>query len=255
MCDKNPFKYRGYFYDWQTGLYYLQSRYYDPSTGRFISVDSFGYADPGVTDGLNLYAYCKNNPVMFVDPSGSLFFTCLIVGMVVGATIGATVSGVTAYRNGVRGWGLFAAILTGAIVGGAVGAAAGAMVGLGAELISAGLSMIGGGMSGGFALAGGGIMSGRTLAGAGAIGIGLIGALTGILGGLLGLNVLFASNERPKNNGIQNKQFKDAAREAGYDINDPFVLDELKAAHRYIRKNKLNFGYKNLVEFLKYFLG
>lgn len=66
----NPFRYRSYYYDTETGLYYLQTRYYDPELGRFISQDSIEYADPQSINGLNLYAYCGNNPVMGYDPSG-----------------------------------------------------------------------------------------------------------------------------------------------------------------------------------------
>ena len=60
----NPFRYRGYYYDTETGLYYLQTRYYDPEACRFISQDNIDYADPETINGLNLYAYCGNNPVM-----------------------------------------------------------------------------------------------------------------------------------------------------------------------------------------------
>ncbi len=66
----NPIRYRGYFYDEETGLYYLQTRYYDPTIGRFISQDGIEYADPQTPNGINLYAYCANNPVMAVDPMG-----------------------------------------------------------------------------------------------------------------------------------------------------------------------------------------
>ena len=71
----NPFRYRGYVYDQETGLYYLQSRYYNPTIGRFISADSISYlgAD-GTPQSYNLFAYCKNNPVMYIDPAGTLAF-------------------------------------------------------------------------------------------------------------------------------------------------------------------------------------
>ena len=75
MASKVPFRYRGYYYDQETRLYYLQSRYYDPATGRFISPDSIEYLDPAVIHGLNLYAYCGNNPVMNVDPDGTFLIT------------------------------------------------------------------------------------------------------------------------------------------------------------------------------------
>ena len=66
----NPLRYRGYYYDNLTGLYYLKARYYDPTIGRFISPDGIEYLEPDNVNGLNLYAYCANNPVMYVDPSG-----------------------------------------------------------------------------------------------------------------------------------------------------------------------------------------
>ena len=67
----NPFRYRGYYYDVETGLYYLKTRYYDPETGRFITIDDISYLAPDTINGLNLYAYCGNNPVMNVDPNGT----------------------------------------------------------------------------------------------------------------------------------------------------------------------------------------
>ena len=66
----NPFRYRGYFYDEETKLYYLINRYYDPETGRFISQDQISYLQPDVINGLNLFAYCGNNPVMRIDENG-----------------------------------------------------------------------------------------------------------------------------------------------------------------------------------------
>ncbi len=70
IASLNPIRYRGYYFDDELGLYYLQSRYYDPEIGRFISADSIEYADPGHVNGLNLYAYCNNNPIMNVDFTG-----------------------------------------------------------------------------------------------------------------------------------------------------------------------------------------
>ncbi len=66
----NPYRYRGYYYDTETGLYFLKARYYDPAVGRFISMDDVAYIDPETIGGLNLFAYCNNNPVMNFDPSG-----------------------------------------------------------------------------------------------------------------------------------------------------------------------------------------
>ncbi len=66
----NPIRYRGYYYDADLGLYYLKSRYYDSEVGRFISIDKLDYLAPETINGLNLYAYCLNNPILFFDPFG-----------------------------------------------------------------------------------------------------------------------------------------------------------------------------------------
>ena len=66
----NPFRYRGYRYDGETGLYYLQSRYYDPETCRFINADSYAGTGQGIT-GYNMFAYCNSNPICQIDVSGN----------------------------------------------------------------------------------------------------------------------------------------------------------------------------------------
>ena len=81
LANINPFRYRGYYYDTETELYYLKSRYYDPEVGRFISVDGIEYLDPETINGLNLYAYCGNNPVMRVDENGNAWWHWLIGGL------------------------------------------------------------------------------------------------------------------------------------------------------------------------------
>ncbi|HEX2938555.1 MAG TPA: RHS repeat-associated core domain-containing protein [Ruminiclostridium sp.] len=70
----NPFRYRGYYYDTETGLYYLQSRYYDPNTGRFLNADNQVSVGSDLT-GMNLFAYCGNNPVNREDTDGSSWFS------------------------------------------------------------------------------------------------------------------------------------------------------------------------------------
>ena len=68
----NPFRYRSYYYDTETGLYYLKARYYDFETGRFISQDSIDFIVPNHIMGLNLYAYCYNNPIKYIDKTGKI---------------------------------------------------------------------------------------------------------------------------------------------------------------------------------------
>ena len=72
ILQMNPFRYRGHYYDTETQLYYLQSRYYDPELGRFINADepTMLFYTAGVVGGANLFVYCLNNPVMYVDPTG-----------------------------------------------------------------------------------------------------------------------------------------------------------------------------------------
>ncbi len=69
MANINPLKYRGYYYDTETGFYYLQSRYYDPIVSRFINADSYASTGQGFL-GYNMFAYCGNNPVSRADASG-----------------------------------------------------------------------------------------------------------------------------------------------------------------------------------------
>jgi len=72
--DTNAFRYCGEYYDTETGTIYLRARYYNPSIGRFISRDSYaGKASDPLS--LNLYTYCRNNPIRYVDPSGHSFIS------------------------------------------------------------------------------------------------------------------------------------------------------------------------------------
>ena len=78
--DINPFRYRGYYYDTDTGLYYLNSRYYDAETGRFINVDAFATTNIANPLSANMFAYCENNPVICYDSSGLYSFLCTELG-------------------------------------------------------------------------------------------------------------------------------------------------------------------------------
>ena len=69
LGEINPLRYRGYVYDQETDLYYLQSRYYDPGMGRFINADAYASTGQGII-GHNMFAYCNNNPSNRVDTSG-----------------------------------------------------------------------------------------------------------------------------------------------------------------------------------------
>ena len=70
LANINPFRYRGYVYDSETGLYYLKSRYYDPVTGRFLNADMYCDTQSNIF-GTNMFAYCNNNWVNQIDPEGT----------------------------------------------------------------------------------------------------------------------------------------------------------------------------------------
>ena len=70
LAAVNPLRYRGYYYDNETGFYYLQSRYYDPANRRFINADNYQSTGQGFV-GTNMFAYCNNSPVDLYDPSGN----------------------------------------------------------------------------------------------------------------------------------------------------------------------------------------
>ena len=69
LAAMNPIRYRGYYYDTDTGFYYLQSRYYDPIIKRFLNADSYESTGQGFI-GTNMFAYCNNNPVTHTDTAG-----------------------------------------------------------------------------------------------------------------------------------------------------------------------------------------
>ena len=97
IAAKNPIRYRGYYYDNEFGLYYLNARYYSPEWRRFISPDDTAYLDTETPNGINLYVYCNNDPVNYKDPSGRLAITtiAIITGAIIGFGISATSSIVT----------------------------------------------------------------------------------------------------------------------------------------------------------------
>ena len=104
LAEINPLRYRGYYYDNETGFYYLQSRYYDPANRRFMNADTYSTTDPGDAIGCNMFAYCGNNPVMRNDYSGDAWWhwvaaTVAVVGLAVASVVtcgGAAAAAMTA---------------------------------------------------------------------------------------------------------------------------------------------------------------
>ena len=135
----NPFRYRSYYFDTETNLYFLKTRYYEPEIGRFMTIDDISYLDPDSINGLNLYAYCGNNPVMMIDNSGCApaWWQWLLSGL----TLAAGIALCFAPGGQVFGVGL--------IVAGASGLISNTMDAIGvdgkiATLISSGLSIVAG---------------------------------------------------------------------------------------------------------------
>ena len=87
----NPFRYRGYYYDKDIGMYYLQSRYYNPQWGRFVNADGYISTGTGFL-GYNMFTYCNNNPVMNVDPMGDCPWLFFAIGFGVGLYIGVYIA-------------------------------------------------------------------------------------------------------------------------------------------------------------------
>ncbi|OLA46703.1 MAG: hypothetical protein BHW39_03035 [Firmicutes bacterium CAG:552_39_19] len=141
----NPIRYRGYYYEDETQLFYCNSRYYSPELCRWISPDNVGYLDTESINGLNLYCYCHNNPIMYVDPSGHAFIAALLISIGIATLIGGATAGYSAFQFGERGWDLVANIVEGAIFGAAVGATI--ALGGAAGLAATGASVAGFGLS------------------------------------------------------------------------------------------------------------
>ena len=96
--DLNPLRYRGYYYDAETGFYYLQSRYYDFANCRFINADTFATTDANGLLSANMFAYCENNPIMRVDADGESWQKVAVSAFLGGIT-GAITDGLNGALN------------------------------------------------------------------------------------------------------------------------------------------------------------
>ena len=145
IATLNPFRFKCYYYDTESGMYYCQTRYFVPEWGRWLNADSPNFLQFDNINGMNLFAYCNNSPVMFSDPSGEFVFgISMLIGALVGGIFGAIEGGISAKVAGRNvGWGIFLGALGGAVIGGVAGGlgASGALTGM--KLIKA-VSIIGG---------------------------------------------------------------------------------------------------------------
>ena len=139
ILNINPFRWRGKYFDNETGLYYLQSRYYDPTIGRFINPDDprmlFTEAKLAPASGANLFMFAYNNPVMYTDRTGYGFFTALLIGTFILAVAGGgVVGGVIAHNNDGN---VFQGVVAGMFAGAAIWGACVFLVAVGAGAIGA----------------------------------------------------------------------------------------------------------------------
>ncbi len=176
IAEINPFRYRSYYYDTETELYYLETRYYDPKLGRFLNPDTLDYLGDGEDlNNYNLFAYCGNNPVMRADKSGHAWYNVLGwigVGFVAMAAIALTCG---AAGIAVGSAGFLGTVIHSVAVGTLYGAGAGVLLGAAAGI--------------GYAACTGENLGSSIWAGIQA-GFG-IGAIAGaIFGGIFGLNSL-----------------------------------------------------------------
>jgi len=170
IVNLNPFRYRGYYYDTDTNLYYLNTRYYDPETGRFLNPDKPEnlFLEATQPFGANLYQYCYNNPIMLTDSSGQGPIWDWIKGaakdvgkwvsdnweIVVGTAVIVGLGIATVATGGAVG--IVAGAFYGSLIGGGIGAGFGALTGaITGDWSNFGSSFmwgaIGGALSGGFA--------------------------------------------------------------------------------------------------------
>ena len=150
MSKSTLFYPSGYYSANDTGLYYCNARYYSPKWRRFISPDDTAYLNPESVNGLNLYCYCGNDPINYVDPSGHFVVSSLLVAAVIGGAIAGGFIGTASHLivSGMDGTTVTAAsVLSAFAVGaltGAIGAVGGAIGGTAAVIASAGVGVLSG---------------------------------------------------------------------------------------------------------------
>ncbi len=244
-------RYRGYYFDTETGFYWVQTRYYNPEWCRWISPDSLSYLDPEIADGVNLYAYCINDPVNYIDPSGHFIIT--LIGCIVGAAIGFGVAAYKDYKddgevfNGSVEWYDY---LGATLLGGAIGAGIGAGLEYIAPQAAGALSSF---ANSSFTL-GGGMSISASGAAAATAGITITGAEIMVAGGVLagaavlGGIMMFAKGNGPRmgHNQYEKKQWEEAMRRLNISNKDT-----MQRLHHKLHKYEYQTTLEGLIKVLK----
>lgn len=231
--EYNPFRYKGYHFDSDTGMYYCHTRYYVPDWCRWLCADGVIGLDPFGLFDQNLYCYCGNDPVNYFDPTGH---SAILIGLIIGAIIGAAAGfGLATYKdykddgkvfNGSVEWYEYVGLtIAGGVIGGGLGAGAGYIAS------SIGASFAAGGLS--FSSSGAAAM--------------LSSCQTTFveIASVIGAGVLFASTNRPGDNRKQNEQYREAMRRLGFSKKDW----QWRYGHDHLPQKSM--GFKELVDFLR----
>ena len=235
LGQNNPIRYRGYYQDFETGFYYLQSRYYDPAIRRFINADN---AISGIGEnalGYNIFVYCMNNPVNLSDSTGN--WPSWATKLVAAVAVVAVVAVAAAITVATAGAGTAAAVIAvGAAKGAAVGMVSGAAVGAAGGAISHRVS------TGSWEGAGEAALNGM---GDGA----LSGAITGAVTGAAGSAVKVRQAAKAFDNGT----FKSGYQSMKYHYNKHVVQEQLNKSTNILQyaDDAINFSNRN-ASVLKY---
>ena len=229
IAVQNPLRYRSYYYDAESGLYYLQSRYYDPVVGRFISADGQMAGVGDSVQGYNLYAYCFNDPVNASDSEGE--WPSWAKKAVAAFGVVAAVAVVAAVTVATAGTGTAAALIAvGAAKGAAIGMASGAAIGAATGAVSHRVST--------------GSWSGAGTAALNGMGDGaLLGAVTGAITGAAGSAVKVSQAAKAWDSGT----FKSGYQSMKYHYNKHVVSEGLTKGNNVLKytQDAVSFANRN----------
>jgi len=249
-------KYTGQVSDDNTGLYYYNARYYDPQLGTFLTPDTL-VQDPYDPQTLNRYAYCRNNPIIYTDPSGHIFgIDDILIGMAIGAAMGGSSGHLLDGHGGAWNWG---GMIQGAAVGGIGAGFAELGAGLGGNLAagtfhsavnSFGYNVVSWGMGGGFANASVYMMTAQNPTAGGFLSAFGQGAVVG-MGMAVAREVIFG---HPNSNYNQPKEVQANEAKAGLSPdNIKQMTDNVDKSPNYWVNNKLDLSNVDEFQLMDYY--
>ena len=130
--ELNPFKFKGYYYDRESSMYYCKSRYYVPEWCRWLNADNPKYLDFKDVKGTNLFVYCQNDPILGSDEEGK-FWLCFFAAVLISGLVSAAIDAIISIANGEE---ITVKSIVTSFIGGATGAALSFVPGLGNSPLS-----------------------------------------------------------------------------------------------------------------------